>query len=156
MTSASSQPSSLTSLISWAKALTVLPSIPKFMRSGENFAGDFENDPFIFRRAVVHEGFTAHAYSFALPFAQMIARETPDLNIFTEPGDGFVNDVGDLFVRILDKSLFQQTDFGVESLHFTFDDLLDDFFRLAGFQRLLAIDLLFLVESAAGTSSRRT
>ena len=76
----------------------------------------------------------------------MIARETPDLNIFTEPTDRFVNDVGDLFVRILDKSLFEQTGFGVEALYFTLDNLIDDLFRLAGFQRLLAIDRLFFVE----------
>src|SRR5260370_28790472 len=76
----------------------------------------------------------------------MIARETPDLNIFAKPADGFVNDVSDLFVWVLDKSLFKQTSFGVEALYLALDNLIDDLFRLAGFQRLLTIDGPLLVE----------
>ena len=32
--------------------------------SGENLAGDFENNPFILRRTVIHGGFKARAYCF--------------------------------------------------------------------------------------------
>ena len=50
MTNARSQPISLTSLISCGKGFDGFRVDTEVQRTGEHFAGNFENDPFIFQR----------------------------------------------------------------------------------------------------------
>src|SRR5581483_822667 len=149
-TSARSQPSSLTSLISWAKALTVAPSMPKLLTPAKT-------SPVTLRMIRLYFGaplfmkfagarVKARRLFFSGRFAQMIAREAPDLNVFAEPADRFVDDIGDLFVRIFDERLLEQARFRVKAVDLALDDLVHDLFRLAALQRLLAVDRFFLVE----------
>ena len=76
----------------------------------------------------------------------MIAGKAAHLNILTQPRDRIVDDIDDFLVGIFNKRLFQQANFGLKLLHFALDNHLDDFFRLARLQRLLAIDNFFVLE----------
>ena len=87
----------------------------------------------------------------ALP--KMIADETAYLDIFSQAGDRFLNQIPDLFIGIFDEGLFEQTNFGIESPHFSGNDLVDDFLRFFSVAGLAVIDFAFPFISSSGTSS---
>ena len=60
----------------------------------------------------------------------MITGKAPDLDILTKARDRIINDASDVFVRILDERLLEQTDFGEKPLDLAFDDFFNHFFRL--------------------------
>src|SRR4029077_8665328 len=126
ITKANSQPSSLTSLISCANALTVLPSIPKL-------SGPANTSPVTLRMMRLYFG-TPLSMTFSVQdlfcrnrFAKMVTRESPDLNFLAEPRTGLIDNVCNRLVRILYERLFQQTGFGVKALYFSVDDFVDKF-----------------------------
>src|SRR5262245_7477909 len=148
-TMARSQPISFTSLISWAKALTVLASMPKLCAPANI-------SPVTFRRIRLYLGVPLFMKGNRCPlvlrgrFAEMIASKTAHLNILAEASDGFVDHIQNFLIRLLDESLFKQTNFGIKLIDLALDDFLDDLFRFARLERLLAVDCLFLVNVRCG------
>src|SRR6266550_729022 len=145
MTKASSQPSSFTSLISCANAFTVLPSMPKSR-------GPANTSPVTLRMMRLYLGVPlfmkdlTRVLLFHSCLAEMITSKPSDLDILAKTPDRIIDHISHFFIRIFNKRLLEQTDFGVKAFHFTLDDFVDHLFRLSRFQGLLAVDHLFLFD----------
>ena len=131
----------------------------KIQRTGKHFAGDFEDDPFVLQGPTV-VSWTSAGWELGLfhrlPRQDDNRAKRRTWNIFTHSGDRLIDDIENLLSGSLINDCSQQANFGIETLHFTFDYFVDDLFRFAALQSLLPVNLLFLFASSAGTSSRPT
>src|ERR1700693_962180 len=107
MTSAISQPSALTSLISSANERTVAASMPYF-------SAPPKISPVTFRITRLYLSTLSFCAGFAMKlglfdaFADLMAHEAPHLDILPETRDGVLNEVGDFAVGIFDEGLLQK------------------------------------------------
>src|SRR5436190_4844835 len=145
MTSAISQPSALTSLISSANDRTVALSMPYF-------SSPPRASPVTLRmtRLYLRTLFTGCRPLLFEPFADLIAHEAPDLDILAHTPDGFLQEICDLAVGILDERLVEKTNFRIKAVELPLDDLLDDLLGLALLEHLGSIDGALAIDFLGG------